>query len=48
MPQAPLRASRIVDPELVRYVVLAESLRRPRTSASQEVHRLLRDLGMAS
>lgn len=48
LPHAPLRAARIVDPELVRYVVLAESLRRPRTSASQAVHRLLCDLGMAS
>jgi hypothetical protein len=47
MPQAPLRASRIVDPELLRYVVLAESVRRPGTSASREVHRLLCDLGKA-
>lgn len=42
---APLRASRIVEPELVRHVVLAESLRRPHTRATREVHRLLR--GMA-
>lgn len=48
VPQAPLRASRIVGPELVRYVVLVESPRRPHTSASQKVHRLLCELGTAS
>ncbi len=43
--EAPLRASRIVEPELLRYVVLAESLRRPVTSATREVRRLLCVLG---
>lgn len=42
--QAPLKAARIVDPELDRYVVLAESPRRPHTRATREVHRLLCEL----
>ena len=42
--EAPLRAARIVEPEMLRYVVLAESLRRPHTAATRAVHRLLPSL----
>lgn len=38
---ARLASARIVQPELERYVVLAESPRRPHTRATREVHRLV-------
>ena len=41
IPAAPLKAARIVDPGLERFVVLAESPRRPHTRATQAVHQLL-------
>jgi DNA-binding transcriptional LysR family regulator len=40
-----LASARIVKPELERFVVLAESPRRPHTRATREVHRLLCALG---
>ena len=36
-----LASARIVQPELERFVVLAESLRRPHTRATRAVHRLV-------
>lgn len=36
-----LASARIVQPELERFVVLAESPRRPHTRATREVHRLV-------
>ncbi|AHL34587.1 LysR family transcriptional regulator [Pseudomonas brassicacearum] len=43
-----LMSSRIVDPVLERFVVLAESPRRPVTRASREVRRLICSLSMPS
>jgi DNA-binding transcriptional LysR family regulator len=46
VPDARLAAARIVEPELERFVVLAESPRRPHTRATREVMRLI--LGIAA
>lgn len=44
VPDARLVSARIVEPELERFVVLAESPRRPHTRATREVRRLICDL----
>jgi DNA-binding transcriptional LysR family regulator len=43
-PDPRLASARIVDPELLRFIVLAESARRPQTRATREVRRLIREL----